>query len=67
MMQTLLIYTAFRYGNIGTKVITEQFVEEFPYMDGCNMALLVPDKHINRASITLGLLSPFINEGAVVK
>jgi len=67
MMQALLFYVALRYGSIGTAIITEQFVEEFPYMSGSDMCIVVPDKHIKRAAMSPGLLPPYINEGAIVK
>ncbi len=67
MIPALLIYAAIRYGNIRTAIIRDQFVEEFPYMSGCNMGLILLDKHIKKAGLSPGLLPPYVNEGAIIK
>lgn len=67
MMQTLLIYTTVRYGSMLTQSITDRFKDDFPYMESCNMALIVPDKHINKESVSPGLLSTIVNEGGIIK
>lgn len=66
MMETLLLYTANRFGNISTMIITDLYINEFSYMSGCNLAILVPENHINKQSISPGLLSEIINEGSIV-
>ncbi len=66
MMQALLLYTTNRFGNISTMIITDLWVKEYAYMSGCNLAILVPENHTNKQSISPGLLSQIINEGSIV-
>lgn len=63
MMHTLMIYSAYQYGTITAVLLAEKFKEEFPYMSGYGIAIMIPDKIINRESIAPGLLSPHINQG----
>ncbi len=68
MMKALLLYIAWRYGNIGTNIITEQFITEFPLsMEGYHMGLMVPEKHINKHSMSPGFLPPYMNGGSIIK
>ncbi len=67
MLKCLILYVGWRYGNIKTNVVTEQYIDEFPFeMEGYNMGIVVPDKYIE-VGISPGLLPPHMNEGGVVK
>ena len=58
---------AIRYGSISTKIIMEQYVESYPYMVGCNMAVMLPKKHIDNINMSKGFFSPYTNEGAIIR
>lgn len=66
MLKTLVTYSIFQYGKIITSLLVERFQKDYPYMDGYGLAVLVPDKIINRESLAPGLLSDYINQGGIV-
>ncbi len=51
MIKSLLLYSVYRYGSISTRIITDMFVDEFPYMSGCNLAVLIPDDFFERQTL----------------
>jgi len=66
-MNTLLIYAAWQYSMIASKMIVEAYKEDYPYMSGYGMALMLPDFHEKRVGVASGLLSNFSNEGAIIR
>lgn len=66
-MNTITMYIINRYGNNITSMIHDRFIDQFPYMESCNMALLIPETYINRKTIPIGLISPILNEGSIIR
>jgi len=66
MQTTITTYIAIAYGMTAVSTLTEKFIEEFPYMEGENMAISLPDRLVNSKIIPPGLLFNSINAGAVI-
>ena len=62
----ILIYKTVRYGNMATAAIRDAYIKEYDYMVGCNMALMLPQNHINSKGISLGLLPPYPENGNII-
>ena len=56
---TIKAYKAVSYGITLVGMLTENHIKDFPYMEGENMATLLPDKICKMKGIPPGLL--FIN------
>lgn len=63
MSRTINAYTTIAYGLAIVGMLKEKFIEQYPYMEGENMAVLLPERFQNRKSIPPGLLFNSINEG----
>lgn len=66
-MNTLLVYAACMYTTRAVNTIVDAYVEDYPYMSGHGMALMLPEFHIKLAGVSPGLLSDVPNEGAIVR
>lgn len=66
MSNMLLGYVACEYGTQATINIVEAFQEQFPYLEGYDVSIMLPDKHINRAGVAAGLLPQISNNGAII-
>ena len=66
-MNTLLVYAAYQYSMMAVNTIVEAYKEDYPYMSGYGLALMLPDFHEKRAGVAAGLLSDFSNEGAIIR
>lgn len=66
-MQAIKNYISYRYGNVATRLITDAYIENYPYTEGCNMALIVPDKFLNSSKIPTGLITDSLNEGNFIR
>ncbi len=65
MNLAILFYMNQRYTNIMIPLLRDKFVEQFSYMESCNMGLLFPEKYIDSAPKYF--LSPIINEGMMIR
>jgi len=67
MSETIKSYTTIAYGMAIVGMLTDKLKKDYPYMEGENMAVLLPERFQNRSSIPPGLLFNTVNEGTVVK
>jgi len=67
MSETIKSYTTIAYGMAIVDMLTNKLKKDYPFMEGENMAVLLPEKFQNRSSIPTGLLFNTINEGTVAK
>ena len=67
MNSAIKSYLVLRYGSIITLALDDKFKDEFPYMEGCNMAVITPEKYMKKKTIPLGIMSTCINQGGTWK
>jgi hypothetical protein len=60
-------YVNYQYGVMVVDALVKQYGEAYPHLSGYEIAVLLPQKHIDRKGIYKGLLSPIPNHGAIIK
>jgi hypothetical protein len=66
MINILLLYVNYQYAIKVTDALVNKYVENYPYMSGYGVSVMLPDHHIERAGIAKGLLSDIPNHGSII-
>jgi hypothetical protein len=64
-MNTLLSYANYQYSVQAIETIIDVYVDNYPYLSGYGVAVMLSDLHSKRVGVSPGLLSKVINEGYI--